>query len=197
MTGNGMDIQPLSAEELARIPPTPENPPEDQRAALRRRIIAETAFLNGELEHAKQRIAALNIKPSSIWSPDIRGYEAVHCMCGAPLSVLVESEEPLRTRTIGNKIVITKMAVMHATPHYCTVLLAMADGGEHETVLCRKCARAAVSGDANLEAIYLRDVAQWMLEPDGKMMAARNARRMPLFARFHLGAEDEGVGERR
>lgn len=178
-----MSIMPLSAEELARIPATKEDAPDDQREARRKRLAAEQDFLRGELEHAKRRIAALNAQPSSVWKADIRGYEATYCMCGVMLATLVESEEPLRSRVINGKVVITKLAVMHATPEYRTILLAMEDGGDHETLLCSKCARAAIAGNLNLETVYLRDLAQWMQEPDGKSMAARNARRKPLFAR--------------
>jgi hypothetical protein len=179
-------IQPLSAAELALVPPTPENPPEDQIAARKRRIASERAFLEGELEHAKQRIAALNVKPSSVWKKEllpIGGYESTHCLCGATLTILVEGEEPIRTRTINGKIVVTKLATRMCTHEYCTVTLEMADGGQHETPLCRKCARAAIGGALSLETIYARDLAQWIEEPDGKTLAARHARRVPLFVR--------------
>lgn len=175
-------INPLSADELARIPATPEDPPSSE--SRRKLILAEEAFLKGELEHALRRISALNVKPSSTWQKDIRGYDAVHCMCGALLAALGESEDPIRVRKMGSTVVQVKLAVMRATPEYRTVLLEMEDGGRHETLLCSKCARGACKGLVSLEAIYLRDVAQWMQEPGGKAMAARNARRKPMFARM-------------
>jgi hypothetical protein len=175
-------INPLSAEELARIPATSESAPIAD--AMRARIAAEETYLRTELAYAESRIAALNVKPSSVWQKDIQGYDATYCMCGTLLAALGESEEPIRVRKMGNVVVQVKLAVYRATPAYRTVMLEMVDGSRHQTLLCDKCAREACNGTLNAERIFLRDMAQWMQEPGGKAMAARNARRVPVFARM-------------
>jgi hypothetical protein len=175
-------IYPLSAEELAKIPPTQASSADERKAALQARHDAQQTYMRVELEEVKRRIAAQNVTVEASWKKEIQGYERSLCHCGELLAILSESEEPLYTKKINDKIVIVKMAIMHATPEYTMFELLMDDGSSHQTLTCKKCAREALKGEMNLEKLYAFDLAKWLGEPGGTQIAARYARRIPVLA---------------
>lgn len=91
--------------------------------------------------------------------------ESMSCrLCTGIIRSLVESENPIRIQKMGDKTLITKLAIPAETSSYQEITIEFDDGSAHVTAVCRHCS-GKLSNDM-LEELYVTDLEQFERDED-------------------------------